>query len=268
MTDENILVETDERIGFLTLNRPEKKNALIGSMRETIREVVSRWSSDPLIRVIVIRGTDGSFCAGGDVGYMAQLALDQEIDTFAEILRSGKQTVLALRRCPKPILASIDGPAFGAGMNLALACDLRIASESARFAQSFVRVGLAPDWGGSLLLRELIGTARATELIYTARALDASEALRLGILNQVVSASDLESTTRTWADELSRSPWRSLAESKRLLHPISHLEKALDLEIEAQLNCFRSPDAREGFQAFIDKRPAIFAPEAGTLDPS
>src|SRR5438874_9308302 len=149
---ENINVEFDAGIVTITLNRPEKLNALFGHMRRDLAEALEEAGSDPDVRVVVITGEGRAFCAGGDVNFMAELVDRGDSEEFARLLGAARRVILAIRHMTKPVIASINGPAAGAGFNLALACDLRIASSDATFAQSFVKIGFHPDWGGTYFL--------------------------------------------------------------------------------------------------------------------
>src|SRR4051812_40581959 len=144
---DNIKVTLDSSIAWITLDRPEKLNAFAGHMRRDLAEALEHAGSDRTVRVIVITGAGRGFCAGADVKYMNELMERQDVDEFKRLLGAGRRVLLAIREMSKPVIASINGPAYGAGFNLALACDIRVAAESATFSQSFVKVGLHPDWG-------------------------------------------------------------------------------------------------------------------------
>src|SRR5256886_12928936 len=163
---ENIDVNEDSGITTITLNRPEKLNALAGHMRRDLAEALEAAGSERSVQVVVITGAGRAFCAGGDVAAMADLIKRHDADEFSRLLGSGRRVVTAIRQMTKPVIASINGPAFGAGFNLALACDLRIASSKATFSQSFAKVGLHPDWGGSYFLPRLVTPNKACELFF------------------------------------------------------------------------------------------------------
>src|SRR5215216_4189754 len=177
---EHILVSEAEGIVTITLNRPDKLNAFIGHMRRDLAEALEHAGSDRSIRVVIITGAGRAFCAGGDVTYMAELMKRRDSEEFARILGAGRRVILAIRQMTKPVIASINGPASGAGFNLALACDLRIASTAATFSQSFAKVGLHPDWGGSYFLPRMVTPNKACEMFFLGETIDADEALRLG----------------------------------------------------------------------------------------
>ena len=202
MSYEHINVADDGGITTITLNRPEKLNALAGYMRRDLAEALEAAGSDRNVRVVIITGAGRSFCAGGDVRAMAELIEDQNADEFSRLLGSARRVITAIRQMTKPVVASIGGPASGAGFNLALACDLRIASTAATFSQSFVKVGLHPDWGGTYFLPRLVTPNKACELFFLGDTLTAADALRLGIINFVVEPAELEAETRKLAERL------------------------------------------------------------------
>jgi enoyl-CoA hydratase/carnithine racemase len=168
---ENIKVVYEAGIATITLNRPEKLNAFLGHMRRDLAEALERAASATDVRVVVITGAGRGFCAGADVGYMAELIERNDVEEFTRLLGAGRRVLTAIREMTKPVIASINGPAYGAGFNLALCCDLRIASESASFSQSFVKVGLHPDWGGTYFLPRIVPTNLACEMRLMPRAL-------------------------------------------------------------------------------------------------
>src|SRR5919198_6160551 len=202
MTYEHILVSETEGIVTITLNRPEKLNAFIGHMRRDLAEALEHAGSDRNVRVVVITGAGRAFCVGGDIGFMAELMQRRDAEEFSRILGAGRRVILAIRQMTKPVIASINGPASGAGCNLALACDLRIAANTATFSQSFAKVGLHPDWGGTYFLPRLVTPNKACEMFFLGESVDAAEALRLNIVNQVVPPDELEGATMELAERL------------------------------------------------------------------
>src|SRR3989442_8499026 len=202
MDDENIKVTEDNGIVSITLNRPERLNALVGHMRRDLAEALEDAGSDPHVRVVVINGEGRAFCAGGDVHFMAELVERGDAEEFGRLLGAARRVILAIRRMTKPVIASIEGSASGAGFNLALACDLRIASSTAIFSQSFVKLGFHPDWGGTYFLPSLLPSNIACELFFLGDAIDAQRALQLGLLNRVVAPEELENETRKLAERL------------------------------------------------------------------
>lgn len=260
MAEDLIKVAEDSGIVTVTLNRPEKLNALAGYMRRDLAEALEEAGSDPEVRVIVIRGEGRAFCAGGDVHFMAELVERGDSEEFARLLGAARRVVLAIRQMTKPVLASIEGACAGAGFNLALACDLRIASSTATFAQSFVKLGFHPDWGGTYFLPRMVPSNIAAELFFLGDAIDAQKALQLGLVNRVVPPDQLEAETRALAERLRDAPAVSIAAAKHAVYAGEHdsLEHMLQYEVEAQMRCFESEDGREGVRAFLEKRPPRF----------
>jgi 2-(1,2-epoxy-1,2-dihydrophenyl)acetyl-CoA isomerase len=256
MSYENIKVAYESCIATVTLNRPEKLNAFVGHMRRDLAEALERAGSDRSVRVVVITGAGRGFCAGADVAYMSELMERQDVDEFARLLGAGRRVLTAIRQMRKPVIASVNGAAYGAGFNLALACDLRLASESASFSQSFVKVGLHPDWGGTYFLPRVVPSNLACEMFFLGDAIDAARAAQLGIVNRVVSGAELADETRKLAERLRDAPYKSIAAAKHAVYMSeeSSLERMLQYETEAQLQCFQSPEARERVKAFVEKR--------------
>jgi len=257
---ENIDITDDDGILTITLNRPDKLNALIGHMRRDLAEALEEAGSDRTVRVVVITGAGRAFCAGGDVGYMAELIERRDTEEFSRLLGSARRVVTVIRHMTKPVIASVNGPASGAGCNLALACDLRVASTEASFSQSFVKIGLHPDWGGTYFLPHLVTPNRACEMFFLGDVIDAQEAMRLGIVNRVVSPDELAAATRDLAECLRDAPPISIAAAKQAVYASqsAQLEEMLRYETEAQMRCFESEDGREGIRAFLEKRPPRF----------
>jgi 2-(1,2-epoxy-1,2-dihydrophenyl)acetyl-CoA isomerase len=264
MSYEHILLKRAEGIGTLTLNRPDKLNAFAGTMRKELADALVELEKDPTVRVVVITGAGRGFCAGADVGYMAKLVEERDTIAMAALVEAGRRVVMTMRESAKPVIGSINGVAAGGGANLALACDLRIASDRARLGQTFNRIGLHPDWGGSYFLPRLVGPAKALELFWTAEIIDAEECLRLGLFNRVVPHDRLEEETLAMARTLAAKPALALALEKRAVYQsLSRtLPEMLDYELEAQLRCFESGDAAEGIKAFVEKRTAVFDRDA------
>jgi enoyl-CoA hydratase/carnithine racemase len=260
MSEPFIKVHTHDQILTITLDRADKLNAFAGHMRRDLGETLERAASDDDVRVIVITGAGRAFCAGGDVAAMDEMMEREDADEFARMLGAGRRVVTAIREMVKPVLASINGVASGAGFNLALACDLRIASESARFSQSFVKVGLHPDWGGTYFLPRIVPPNIACEMFFLGDAIDAERALALGLVNRVVPDDQLETETQKLARRLHDAPPESIAAAKHAVYMSHHaeLDEMLQYETEAQLRCFQTSDAREGVRAFLEKREARF----------
>jgi 2-(1,2-epoxy-1,2-dihydrophenyl)acetyl-CoA isomerase len=253
-----VLFATADGIARLTLNRPERLNALTRPMTTAILEAIQTCHRDERIRCLVLAAAGRGFCAGQDLTEFQTLTGPE---TVGEHLRRGfNQIVLGLRRLEKPVIAQIQGVAAGAGLGIALAADLRIASEAARFMTAFSGIGLAPDSGVSWWLPRLVGPARAFELLATNAVIDAAEALRLGLVNQVVPSDRLEATVAELAGRLAQGPTRALGLTKRVLQRALDGDLAAALEYEAQVQdiACRTADHREGVTAFVEKRPPHF----------
>jgi 2-(1,2-epoxy-1,2-dihydrophenyl)acetyl-CoA isomerase len=252
-----ILLAEAEGVATLVLNRPERLNAFADDMREQLIAALDAAAARGGIGALVLTGAGRAFSAGGDVHHMAAL---RQRGAGAEALRplidAGRAAIEKLVALPFPTIAAVNGPAAGAGLNLALACDLRIASERASFAESFVRIGLHPDWGGTFFLPRRVGLARALELAWTGDSIDAAEALRIGLVNQVVP----HEAARALARRLAAAPRLATRLIKRSLHAALErpLAACLDAETEAQAACWASADVAEGLAAFTEKRQPAF----------
>lgn len=260
MSEEHIKVTEDSGIVTITLNRPERLNAFVDHMRRDLAEALEEAGSDPTVRVVIITGAGRAFCAGGDVNFMAELVERNDSEEFARLLGAARRVILGIRHMNKPVIASINGPAFGAGFNLALACDLRIASTEATFSQAFVKIGFHPDWGGTYFLPRTLPSNIACELFFLGDAIDAQKAFELRLLNRVTAPAELETETRKLAERLKDGAAISIAAAKQAVYTAEHdsLEQMLQYEVDAQLRCFESEDGREGLRAFLEKRPPKF----------
>ena len=257
---EHIQVAEADCITTITLNRPDKLNAFVGHMRRDLAEALEHAGSDRGTRVVIITGAGRAFCAGGDIAFMAELMQRRDAEEFSRILGAGRRVILAIRQMTKPVIAAINGPASGAGFNLALACDIRIAADTATFSQSFAKVGLHPDWGGTYFLPRLVTPNKACEMFFLGESIDAAEAARFGIVNQVVAPEELESATLQLAQRLRAAPPIALAAAKHAVYmsQAADLDEMLRYETEAQLRCFDSDDGHEGVHAFLEKREPKF----------
>jgi len=261
MTYECLLYEVKDGIATLTLNRPERLNALGGTLRQDLHDAVTRAGADREVRVMVVTGAGKGFCSGGDVKAMGEAKAGQRERPLLEKIAPGRdRTLLAMREAPQPIIAAVNGAAAGAGMNLALGCDLRIASTAAKFTQAFVKRGLHPDWGGTYFLPRVVGMAKACEMIFTGEVIDAAEALRLGIVSRVVAPEELLPTAYEVARRIAAGPPVAIRLAKRSLYANEDLDLrgALQMETMAQNICFETEDATEGIRAFGEKRAPIF----------
>ncbi len=256
----HVLYEVTDRVGMITLNRPEVLNALGGTMREEILQALQHSEADPQVRCVMITGAGRAFCAGGDIANMVELQAQGNTAPMKERMAVGAKVLQQIRGMPKPVIAAINGAAAGAGMNLALACDIRWGSDKARFAESFVKIGLVPDWGGFYFLTRLVGTGRAMEMMMTGELINAEEALRLGIVNRIFPQEVFREEATNFVRRLAAGPATTLAQIKRgvYLGATGTLEEALEHEHQTQAELFLSPDAKEGTRAFLEKRPPVF----------
>jgi 2-(1,2-epoxy-1,2-dihydrophenyl)acetyl-CoA isomerase len=247
-------------VATLTLNRPDRLNALSTPIMEGLLEALPRLEADSSVGVIVLAGAGRAFCSGGDVKSMAEGGNKRTKDEAVKHLRGRMEVSRLLHEMAKPTIAMVNGPAAGAGLSLALACDLRIASTSARFVTAFARVGFSGDFGGSYFLSKLVGTGRARELYYTSEPLDAQQALALGIANRVVPEEQLVETTMALARSLARGPRIALSHMKRNFNAAEDgsLEELLDREAEGQIETGRTKDHQEAARAFVEKRAPVF----------
>lgn len=258
MTYTTILYDTHDGVLRITLNRPERLNALTDTMRHELIDAFTRAGAEDEVRVVVLTGAGRGFCSGADL--VAALESGEPVD-FGQALRTTyNPLVRQMRGLPKPIIAAVNGVAAGAGMSLALACDLRIAAESASFIQAFVKIGLVPDSGSTWLLPRLVGLTRAMELMMSGRKVDAAEALAIGLVNRVVPDEELGGAVAKLAQEYANAPTRAIGLIKQAVdYALDHtLEEALEQEAELQAQAGRTADHVEGVAAFLEKRVAHF----------
>ena len=255
-TMQTLLIERNAGVVTVTLNRPEKKNAINDRMwselLETFRAIAVNTDED---RVVVITGAGGAFCSGADLS-----AADERAGHGLVHMRQVGDVCLALHAMPQPVIAKVPGVAAGAGLNLALGCDLVVASDEARFSEIFARRGLSVDFGGSWVLPRLVGLHKAKELVLLADIIDAKEAQDIGIVNRVVPAAQLDAFVDDWAQRLAAGPPIALSMSKRLLDQSSAISLAQAVEAEAQAQIVNSgtSDAGEAMEAFLQKRDPVF----------
>ncbi len=259
---QELLEELKDKVAVLTLNRPDRLNAMSPPMLDALLEALPRLAADPEIGVVVLTGAGRGFCAGGDVKAMAEgrESIGTTLEEKAQGLRSRMEVSRWLHEMPKPTIAMVRGAAAGAGLSLALACDLRVAGDSARFATAFARVGYSGDFGGSWFLTQLVGTAKARELYLTADIVDAQQALALGIVNRVVPDVRLEDETMALAARLARGPRIAYRYMKRNFNAAESgtLKDLLDLEAWHHTRCGMTEDHREAAKAFVEKREPVF----------
>jgi 2-(1,2-epoxy-1,2-dihydrophenyl)acetyl-CoA isomerase len=261
-TYETLLVETVAKVGTVTLNRPDSLNSLNETMTTELAKIVHEFAGDPQVRCLVITGAGRAFSSGQDLGDLKKKYSDPEaVFHLAEELRRRYNPIITgLRDLEKPVLAAVNGVAAGAGLSLALACDLRIASDKASFIEAFVNVGLVPDSANTFFLPRLVGLGKALELCFTGDKVSAADALTLGLVNQVVPADQLAKATQELAGRLAKMPTRAFGLMKGLLYRSFHsdLDTQLEAEALAQETAGLTADHREGVMAFFEKRPASF----------
>jgi len=258
--EQQLLEAVADGVATLTLNRPERLNALSTPITEGLLEALPRLARDSAVGVVVLTGAGRAFCAGGDVKSMAEGGTQLGLEDAVTRLRGRMEVSRLLHEMPKPTIAMVNGAAAGAGLSMALACDLRIAGQSARFVTAFANVGFSGDFGGSYFLSKLVGTGKARELYYTAEALDAAQAHALGIANRVVPDADLVETTMQLARKLARGPRIALALMKQNFNAAESgtLAELLDLEAQRQIETGRTDDHKEAARAFVEKRAPVF----------
>jgi len=258
----DLLENVKDGVAVLTLNRPERLNAMSRPMLDALLEALPRLADDASVGVIVLTGAGRGFCAGGDVKAMAEGTElgGQTMEEKAQALRSRMEASRWLHELPKPTIAMMRGPAAGAGLSLAMACDMRIASDTVRLGTAFARVGYSGDFGGSYYLTQLVGTAKARELYFTADLLDAQEALGLGLVNRVVPDARLEEETMALASRLARGPRVAYRYMKRNMNAAesASLKDMLDLEAWHHTRTGMTEDHREAACAFVEKREPQF----------
>jgi len=264
-----VLGEVRNGVAVVTLNRPDRGNSWTGRMEVEYRARLAEAEADGSVRVIVITGAGRQFCVGADVAALDGMTGGGGYDDGVRepLARPGRSDDpdlggrhAFLWAIPKPVIAAVNGAAAGAGMNLALGCDIRLASTAAKFTQAFVKRGLHPDWGGTYFLPRLVGMAKACELIFTGEIIDAQEALRLGIVNAVYQPEELLPATYELARKIAAGPPVAIRLAKRALYHSeeSDLRGALEFETFAQNVCSETEDAREGIKAFVEKRAPQF----------
>lgn len=257
-----VLSSIEEGVGTITLNRPEALNTFSLGMGEELLRVLAELGADDTVRAIVLRGAGKVFSAGGDIRAMMDHVRkgDDRAAYFRAPLAAFGKTVLAVRNTPKPVLAAVHGAVAGVAFNIMLACDLKLATDTTRFTQAFIRLGLSPDGGGTWLLPRLVGYARACELALLPTELDASTAREWGLVNWVVPETDFEDEVRRIAARLAAAPRAATARAKSLLAGAYEHGLAEQVEAErlAQVENAASPDFDEGLTAFLEKRPPRF----------
>jgi len=259
--EQSTLVDHQDGVRTITLNRPKVLNAFNTDLRASLRRAVRDADKDDAVRCVLITGAGRGFCTGQDVADLVDgLERGEPLDLEKILKEEYNPIIERIREMNKPVIAAVNGPAAGAGWSLALACDLRIAAESAVFIQAFINIGAVPDAGSTFMLPRLVGLSRAAELCFTGRKVDAAEALQLGLVNHVVPDGQLAAQAMEWARQLAARPTRAIAWCKKALNEAwtEDLDDQLELEAKLQSKAIRTDDYREGVRAFIEKRPAQF----------
>ena len=259
----NVLLENvSDGVATLTMNRPESLNALSDEMLQDFLEALPRLASDSNVGSVIVTGAGNAFCAGGDVKAMAAGTefKDETLEAKAQALSSSMGVSRWLHQMPKPTIAMVPGAAAGAGLSIALSCDIRVAGESAKFTTAFGRVGYSGDFGGSYFLTRLVGTAKARELYFTSTVLKAHEANELGVVNRVVSDDNLLEETMKLATQMANGPRIALAYMKKNLNAAEtgKLSDVFELEAWHHTRCGMTEDHKEAAQAFVEKRQPTF----------
>jgi enoyl-CoA hydratase/carnithine racemase len=258
---QTFLYEQGNAVATITLNRPERLNALTFDVYRELADTFAALREEKEIRVVVITGTGRAFCSGGDVHDIIGELFSRDMEGLLEFTRLTCELVRNIRTLPQPVIASLNGATAGAGACIALAADIRLASEAAKIAFLFVKVGLSgADMGAAYLLPRVVGLAKATELLFTGDFISAAEAERIGLYNRVVTALELPATTSEFAERLARGPAFALAKTKEMINREldMNLETALECEAQAQAICMQHPDYREAYEAFVAKRKPSF----------
>ena len=260
MAYETLLTETTDGVLTITLNRPDVLNALNRQLISDLKDVLRVTEADTAVRCVVLTGAGRGFCSGLDLTAGAQAPRNERSSVADGVRNTYNVIVKSIRTMEKPVIAALNGVAAGAGMSFALACDIRIASETAWFMPGFVRIGLIPDSGGTIFLPLLVGYAKAAELAFTGDRVGATEAHRLGLVNQIVPAAELMAQTQQLAARLAAMPTRAIGLTKRAFNRaiMPHLDDALDYEADLQAIAVQTDDHREGIAAFREQRRPQF----------
>jgi len=258
---ENIKFETGSGIARITLNRPDRLNSFTTAMHADVRDALAAVKGDAALRVLLLTGAGRGFCAGQDLSDRAVAPGEGPVDLGASIEQNYRPLVLGLRALPMPVVCAVNGVAAGAGANLALACDIVIATKSASFIQAFCKIGLIPDSGGTYFLPRLMGSARAMGLALLGDKIHAEQAAAWGLIWKCVEDAQFGETVEALVNQLAQAPTRGLAETKRALYASAGntLEAQLDLERDIQRALGYGADYREGVAAFLEKRAPRFS---------
>ena len=262
MSPSIVEYQSENHIATITMNDPKTLNAFSTPLKNAMMEALDEADKDADIRVIVLQGSNNNFSSGGHIGEMLENGMDSEALSNKLNFMVGEvaEISLKLRNIHKPIIAKLEGAVAGAGMNLALTCDFRIAADNAKFVQAFVNIGLIPDAGGIYLLNQLIGVAKTTEMVMLGDKLKAEDMARLNLVNGVVSSDELDASVLALATRLSSLPGKALASMKHMIntHAYMGLNEALDMEVHQQTMLAKTEDFREGITAFMEKRKPVY----------
>lgn len=258
--NDMVLQKLEGGLLTITMNRPERKNALNPEMVAGLVEAARRAADDPEVRAVLFKGAGGSFCVGGDVKSMAAGRAPLPFEVKMANLRRGMEVSRILHQMPKPVVAQLDGAAAGAGLSMALSCDLRIASESCKITTAFAKVGFSGDYGGTYFLTQLLGSARARELYLTSPVLTAKEAHAIGMVTKVVPDAEIDAAAHELALSLAQGPSIALGYIKRNINNAEHLplEDCFDGEAIHHTRCSDTDDHKEAAKAFVEKRKPAF----------
>ncbi len=257
---KSVLVERNDSVTRITINRPESYNALSMELAENFSSAIKECFDDGS-RVVIIQAEGKAFCSGGDIGYMSsQKSISEAVGNLTQVFH---RTITDIRLLPKPVIAVVNGTVAGAGVSLALACDLRVASEKAKFKQAYTSSGLVPDGGWSVLVPTVIGLAKASEMIFLDEVLDARQALNLGLVSMVVPESEFEQRVEETVKKLKQGATKAYATSKDLLNQsmLPVLATQLERERQAMISIGKTKDAEEGLASFIQKRKPAYSGE-------
>jgi 2-(1,2-epoxy-1,2-dihydrophenyl)acetyl-CoA isomerase len=256
-----VLQKFDRGLLTITMNRPDRRNALNADMTRGLVDAARRAAEDPEVRAVLLKGAGGTFCVGGDVKSMAEGRATLPLEDKVTNLRRGMEVSRILHEMPKPVVAQLDGAAAGAGLSIALACDLRVASASVKITTAFAKVGLSGDYGGTYFLSHLLGSAKARELYLTSPVLTAQEAFALGMVTRVVPDAEVEEAARELAMSLAQGPSVTLGYIKRNINNAEHmsLEACFDAEAIHHSRSGETDDHKEAAKAFVEKRKPVFS---------
>ncbi|MBE0405538.1 enoyl-CoA hydratase/isomerase family protein [Psychrobacter sp. AOP22-C1-22] len=262
MSQSLVEYQAENHIATITMNDPKTLNAFSTALKNAMVDALDKADTDEQVRVIILQGAGGHFSSGGHIGEMLENGMESEALSNKLNFMVGEvaEISLKLRNIHKPIIAKLEGAVAGAGMNLALTCDFRIAADNAKFVQAFVNIGLIPDAGGIYLLNQLIGVAKTTEMVMLGDKLKADDMARLNLVNQVVSNEELEASVLALATRLSNLPGKALASMKHMIntHAYMGLNEALDMEVDQQTMLAKTDDFKEGITAFMEKRKPVY----------